>query len=135
MVTVSGDRVQVGDSDWLTGQLLAQGQGIGSARSPSTWTANPADGSQTTISYYGDEAIGGRGFKAMYSCEGGTSLDMSYSIGEDGHSLVSATPGAKSWQCYKPYDFSSRASTEIMQFPQISVFLCRSSFEFLLLFT
>ena len=45
---------------------------------------------------------GGRGFQAEYSCPGGDPIDQTYTVGEDGHSLIGASPGAVAWQCYEP---------------------------------
>jgi hypothetical protein len=61
----------------------------------------------------------GRGFRATYQCGLGTAteaarteavdfraapLTQSYTVGEDGHTLISATAGVLDWQCFTPYD-------------------------------
>ena len=57
-----------------------------------------------TITLASDRNTGGVGFRANYRCPGGTTLSQTYTVGDDGHSLTTATPDAVAWQCYEQYD-------------------------------
>ena len=95
------DFVLVGDSpEWLTGDLTTDG--IGMFHSPVSYHSSSLAAS-TTISFHPDHDTGGRGFEAAWSCPGGDAIDQTYTIGEDGHSLIDASPSALAWQCFEPY--------------------------------
>ena len=75
--------------------------GIGTQRSPTSCTA-ATNMLETKIAFIANVAFANRGFRIEWQCPDGALTTQSYTVAEDTHSHVDASPGALPWQCFEP---------------------------------